>query len=255
MTTDEKRSLMVVTGLLVIYLVASRILRNVLHVSHPIESGLMFAYALIVVIIIAIMMKRWFNHDIGLRFTRFAGIIPIVFYVLYVGQRLISGAIAMQHHDAGQIVALTLDSLEAGVLEEAIMRAGLFYLLLRLYQKHANGPLLAALVSTGIFGVLHFMNLTAGQDFVSTLAQVLGATSMGLIFTALYARTGSILYGMIFHFAGDFTGMASMGSNIMHVSILALGMAAMLLAVMLIIMIVFVFPRKKVDRNSVLLRQ
>ncbi|PJJ71449.1 CAAX prenyl protease-like protein [Diaminobutyricimonas aerilata] len=77
-------------------------------------------------------------------------------------------------------------SLNAGVVEELLFRLALPALL---FAVLGNGPLAFALASV-LFGLLHLYQGAAGMA---------GATVLGLVMSALYVATGSILVPMALH--------------------------------------------------------
>ena len=254
MTKNEKRALITVLGLLLGYFVLEHGMM-LFHVPNFIDAIATIAYAILTLFVVVRIMGQLLQHDIGLKFTKFATWVPLVCYVIIVALRLVFGAVNIVHYHFEQAASLTLRALEAGILEETILRAGIFYILLRVLQKRRNAPFQAAIYSSVFFGLLHLTNMASGQDLTSTLSQVLFATWVGLIFTAIYARTGSILYGIILHFAIDFNRMAQMGTTVMSVPVEAVAAQGVVLVIVLIIMIFGVFPNRKAARNSKLLGQ
>ena len=65
------------------------------------------------------------------------------------------------------------------------------------------GVMLAGLLSSVIFGTLHFVNYFNGQDIKVTSVQVFGTTLMGINFYVLYIISGTLWIPIIFHFLYD----------------------------------------------------
>ena len=59
-----------------------------------------------------------------------------------------------------------------------------------------------------VFGLIHATNVFAGADPLRTLLQVIGAVGIGVIFTAVYLRSGSILPCMFYHTLHDIIAIA-----------------------------------------------
>ncbi|MGT2930134.1 CPBP family intramembrane glutamic endopeptidase [Streptococcus dentasini] len=109
--------------------------------------------------------------------------------------------------------------IRAGLLEEIWVRYALLLCLLRAFRtiKSQRLSIMAAvLLSSFIFGSLHFLNLTSGQDFANTLNQVIYATAIGVLFALIYLYTGKLSLLVGFHALVDIIYF-SMTSSIMRV--------------------------------------
>ena len=89
-------------------------------------------------------------------------------------------------------------ALTAGVFEETLFRAvpnfvGMGYL------KSESRSLRLAVVVSILFGLSHLVNLTGGSDLYMTILQAVSSAGVGLMFMAIYLRTGSILPTMFLH--------------------------------------------------------
>ena len=103
-------------------------------------------------------------------------------------------------------VRVVLGLLVAG-LEETVFRGILLGGLLQRLQLRLTRRLwIAVLGSSLLFGLSHVMNLTH-QSLPMTLMQIVQAFGLGLVLSALYLRTGSLLWAMLFHFGLDTTVM------------------------------------------------
>lgn len=104
-----------------------------------------------------------------------------------------------------------LTGLQAGIGEEWLMRFCILSLLLNAFQKSSHQILWSVLLESTIFGLLHFTNLFA-QPVSATFEQILSAISSGLIFSAIYLYTNSILISIIYHALFDILAFISSGS-------------------------------------------
>ena len=102
---------------------------------------------------------------------------------------------------------IIFSSLGAGLGEEFIFRGVLISTLMRQW-KDQNKFRSAALVSGIVFGLIHATNVFAGADPLRTLLQVIGAVGIGIMFTAVYLRSGSILPCMFYHTLHDIIAIA-----------------------------------------------
>ena len=98
-------------------------------------------------------------------------------------------------------------SLAAGMTEELIFRGVVVSTLMRQW-KDQNKFRTAALVSGIIFGLIHALNVFAGADPLGTLFQVISAIGIGVFFSAVYLRTGSIVPCMFYHTVHDILAIA-----------------------------------------------
>lgn len=88
-----------------------------------------------------------------------------------------------------------LSMLCVGFLEEIIFR-GFLYGALR-----QRGVRWAILISGATFGIGHIVNLLNGAEFLPTLLQVCYATAIGVLFTVIYHKSGSLYPCIIAHCA------------------------------------------------------
>ena len=165
------------------------------------------------VLSIVIMMgvyKLWFRPefegmlkgDLPLGFL--LGLIELIYVV-------VTFAVSMMFGYELNIKPLTsviiFSSLGAGLGEEFIFRGVLISTLMRQW-KDQNKFRSAALVSGIVFGLIHVTNVFAGADPLRTLLQVIGAVGIGIMFTAVYLRSGSILPCMFYHTLHDIIAIA-----------------------------------------------
>ena len=106
----------------------------------------------------------------------------------------------------GALMENLLFGMEPGITEEGICRVILMGIMMHLAQGRKNRLVLAVGLSSGIFGLLHLINIFSGAPVVVTLFQVMYATAIGLLFAAVYARTRNIIATMIIHSLIDASG-------------------------------------------------
>ena len=102
-------------------------------------------------------------------------------------------------------------SLMAGMGEELAFR-GVFISTLMRKWKNQNKFRNAAVISGTIFGLVHATNMFMGADPVRTMLQVVGSMSVGIIFSAIYMRSGSLLPCMFYHTTHDIIAIAASGN-------------------------------------------
>ena len=92
-----------------------------------------------------------------------------------------------------QIFYISLDALGVGFAEEILFRS---FLMKAIINKSAKA---AIIVSSTVFGIIYIFNLLYGADTIATLAQVVYATALGLMFSMFFYKTNNIIPCMICH--------------------------------------------------------
>lgn len=77
-----------------------------------------------------------------------------------------------------------------------------------------RGILWAIILSGVLFGAVHLTNISQGVTVTSAMIQAINAAFLGVIFGAVYARSGNIWLVMTFHALVDFASL--MGSGILE---------------------------------------
>ncbi|BDX05880.1 CPBP family intramembrane glutamic endopeptidase [Planctobacterium marinum] len=97
-----------------------------------------------------------------------------------------------------QIPMWALDHLAAGVFEEIMMRALVFFILARAWANKSNGLVKAAIAQAVIFGALHLLNLLNGWS-MAVVMQVLYATFLGISFAGIVAFSRTVWPAVLLH--------------------------------------------------------
>ena len=90
--------------------------------------------------------------------------------------------------------------LAPAIFEEVLFRG----ILIGKLRENGQSPLAALLISAVIFGAVHLTNGISG-DMLNVLVQVGYAFVVGLVFGAVYLKTGDLFSVMLFHFLIDFS--------------------------------------------------
>ena len=123
----------------------------------------------------------------------------LLFFFLYDIWPLLQ---AGQYRNGATLVTLILMCLMqlAVALSEELLCRGILYKTLKMrHGERGKGLLLALLMSSLIFGLMHFLNMMNGVAFLPVLTQVAAAFFIGIFFGALYIRTGSLLPAILIH--------------------------------------------------------
>lgn len=97
----------------------------------------------------------------------------------------------------GFLKALLL-SMEAGFTEEVIFRGPGIANFMRVTDDEKKIPLIFWISSLS-FGLMHLTNFLAGADLLMTVVQVISACSVGMLFAAIFLRTGNLWPCIIYH--------------------------------------------------------
>ena len=107
--------------------------------------------------------------------------------------------------DLGTLLIGLAVYLSGGFMEEAVFRG------LVLHPLKPGGLLRAAVISSLIFGVVHFINLIGGANLNATVLQVVTAALVGFSFVAPLAVTGNIWPLVVIHFITNFATFLTAG--------------------------------------------
>lgn len=103
-----------------------------------------------------------------------------------------------------------------GVREECIYRATIQNIVAKKHANSVKGIWITVIVSSVIFGLTHASNILFGMDPFAVLVQMISVTFVGLLFGAVYLRSGSIWALILIHTLTDISGLA--GSTFLHIS-------------------------------------
>ena len=97
-----------------------------------------------------------------------------------------------------------------GLAEELPFRGLICGILLERFGTDRTGVWKTVLLSGGIFGVAHLTNLL-GADPLGVFVQATVASVLGMLFAAIYLRTGNLWVTVVLHALMDFAGLLSTG--------------------------------------------
>lgn len=100
-----------------------------------------------------------------------------------------------------------LSMIAIGVREEVLFRGIIGNSLLFKYGTDKKGLWFAIIVSSLFFGGVHITNIFKGVELIGLIAQILGAFTAGLFFTAVYLRSGNIWALILLHALEDSVGL------------------------------------------------
>ena len=141
----------------------------------------------------------------------------------------------------GNVLFAVLGAFSVGLCEELIFRGVIFNKLQDLLSGRKNVFLVSALVSSCVFGLVHFENLLE-QTFIGTVMQVYFAFAIGLCFCGIYLFSGTLLIPILLHGTVD-TGvfLLVVNDNAIAVSFdwMKMGLSTVILIIGLVLMIIY----------------
>lgn len=161
----------------------------------------MLLLALSVVAVVYLRTNRWLEHY-GLRPMRAADFTRTLYYLplLVIGLlQFLKGP--KEGLDMQSILLVVVLMLGVGFLEELIFR-GFLYRALR--TRH--GVVAAVLISGVTFGVGHVVNLARGYTGAEQVLQIVIGVALGIVLALLFAVTGTIVPGVVFHVLLNISG-------------------------------------------------
>lgn len=161
-------------------------------------------------IIIYLKYKSYFNNVFNSK-EKFLQIIKYTFIVLltYIFSLIIE-LIDMNKINFKYLLLNFILCITIGISEELLCRGFLLNKLLDKYGKSERQVFYSILVSSIIFGILHFINCFNGTyALLYTLCQVITATFFGFYVGTIYYKTKSIWITIFIHFLVDFTIMVN----------------------------------------------
>ena len=105
-----------------------------------------------------------------------------------------------------RILTFMLNMILVGVAEELVFRGIIAQTLLERYGTARAGVWKACLVSGVLFGAAHLSNLIGSAPF-GVLMQCVFAASLGVMFAAIYFRTGNLWVTVFLHSTMDIASM------------------------------------------------
>lgn len=115
---------------------------------------------------------------------------------------LLSGAVRVEY--AALIPLLALECLAVALLEETAFRGLVFPFTLRAFAGKKHGALFAILVSSGLFGLIHLVNIRSGIGV--TLLQIGYSALIGAVCALIVLYTRNLPAAVLFHAVYNFCG-------------------------------------------------
>ncbi|MYV17084.1 CPBP family intramembrane glutamic endopeptidase [Furfurilactobacillus milii] len=162
------------------------------------ETGII-VYEIVMFAVLFLLNRFWLHQTVYLKPTeRSWRLIPLNWItVVLLGQ-----VILLLFTGSGNLALGITMLLFVGTTEEYVFRGLLLPLASRL--GHGRNQLwTGVLVSSVLFGLAHSVNALQ-QPVMATIVQMLSAITIGIMLSAIYLRTGSLLFPIILHGLNDF---------------------------------------------------
>ncbi|MCQ2434807.1 MAG: CPBP family intramembrane metalloprotease [Oscillospiraceae bacterium] len=106
----------------------------------------------------------------------------------------------------------TILSFQAGIAEEVMFRALPIAYMMRAYKFDEKKVAIPVVVTGVFFGLFHATNMFMGAPLKSTIYQVAACIGIGVLFGAVYMRSGNIIFCMVSHVLQDFIALLNESS-------------------------------------------
>ena len=181
---------------------------NPVHNANFFTSSIItkIIFSAVVMLILVALKMSYVNNPLKGRFFKGLGL----GWLCYIGM-ILTFVLFFDFSSAGSIeqskwlllIPIFIETLLAGVSEELMCR-GILYNVINNKYKNVH---VAVLLSSAVFGIVHFVNLV-NQSFADTVLQVLFAFCGGVFFAAIYARCKTVWPGVLLHGLENFAHYA-----------------------------------------------
>lgn len=180
----------------------SVISNNITYYKYGTELLLEIIYAALVLIVMLLFKNSYVFTD---KKKKFLKSVSYGFPMLIIaGISLMGSLSSLDGFNLGNFINLFLLTLFIGIAEEFLCRGWLQNEFIERYGDNKKHIILSILFSSLIFGLIHFSNMLAGQDLLTTIVQVIQATSAGLLLGSIYYKTKNIWAVIFLHGVYDF---------------------------------------------------
>lgn len=134
-------------------------------------------------------------------------LVAVYFFVSMVFSDNVQGVLDTLQLPRNQILIVFFSAISAGFFEEYLTRGYLLNLMQRIFIKKLSAEsslILSIILSSVLFGCLHFINYAAGASIGAVFQQVFYATAFGFFFALVRIYSNTIIAGAIVHTLIDF---------------------------------------------------
>jgi membrane protease YdiL (CAAX protease family) len=162
---------------------------------------------LLIVAIVKLIQKLHLQEFTGLNSWRnYKNIQAVLGATAFVAIGLASNWNTYMTSEKGFLLLFATSTFAVGIVEELTFRGAIFPLLIQSLSNTKQPILKSALLSSGMFGMVHFVNLfSQPENFIGIISQVFFATAIGVFFCGLMVRTENILIPCVLHALVNFS--------------------------------------------------
>ena len=113
--------------------------------------------------------------------------------------------LSQEHVSVSTVLNLLLYCFFIGVVEEFLCRGWLLNEFLERFSDTKKGVIKSIVLSSLVFGAIHFTNMIDGQGFAETFVQVINASVSGMFLALVYYKTKNIWTVVTMHAIWDFS--------------------------------------------------
>lgn len=164
--------------------------------------------------LLLLLYKRWFRPEFegnlrggDLKLGCKLSIIMVAYWVISFA---LTFAVSDYKFAAPTISSICL-AIMAGTSEEVAFRGLPLSYLMRQWKDEKHIPI-ALLFTSAVFGIIHLINVIAGGNPGSVVMQTITAFGAGIIFGAIYLRSGNLLVTIILHILQDIIAFTDAGN-------------------------------------------
>lgn len=179
-----------------------------ISISAELDMNVKYISLVLSALVCLLILRLWFRKDgfkgcfpsAGLR-NKEAWIFVLCGLVMDVVFTGISYAITKTVPVVPSVNGLLI-SLQAGVSEETIFRAVPASIMMK-NNPSRKRMWMTVVITAAVFGLVHMSNVVSGAALSGAIVQSVNAACMGLLFAAIYLRSGNILLTMVLHTLHD----------------------------------------------------
>lgn len=189
---------------------------------YPSDTNAQFFFSMIVtdliVTVVMLLVLHFTNHlyllkkkGTGLLKGLAIGLYQIIFSSLIMAFMIFASINqGLKLNSAFNIIIFILCMILVGISEELSCRALIAQSLLEHCGASKKALWKAAIISGLLFGLLHLFNMKS-QDPTSTIAQAIMASTTGIMYAAIYFRSGNIYTLILLHALNDIAAASAYG--------------------------------------------
>ncbi|MBD3425137.1 MAG: CPBP family intramembrane metalloprotease [Candidatus Latescibacteria bacterium] len=174
--------------------------------SDNVES--IFIYSSLIFISVFIINKLSIPHSYfyAIKYKKYIFYLPVIVYIFVFTNGFADYfTINSSTFYSWKTAILGIKTLSSGLFEEILFRGLILGILLYNFYDSKRGILKSVIISSLIFGLIHIVNIwTENQTVKGSFNQVYAAFCLGVMYSAVYLKTGSIIILGVLHSISNF---------------------------------------------------